>query len=59
MKTRCKHCLDWIMSSRGERRWFHLSNGGSVCGNNLAVATRDPMLPLVDLTDEDRQRLQP
>ena len=59
MKTRCAHCLDWIAWSRAEGRWYHLDTGNDLCRNGLAVATRDPSLSLVDVTEADKARLRP
>ena len=60
MKTRCKFCMQWIMWSRERGQWYHLDDGRAHCQNSQAsFATRDPALPLVDLIESDRSKVQP
>jgi hypothetical protein len=58
MKTRCRHCVDWVAWSRAEGRWYHIDNGKALCSNGRTFATRDPSLPLVALTAADQERLR-
>ncbi len=58
MKTRCRHCLAWIVFSRRETCWWHLDSGNVECANPCTVATRDATLPLMPLLAGDRARVE-